>query len=42
MTTCNSYPVRLPCLVGAIRHRETHGIWGGTDFTPEHRQGAVA
>jgi hypothetical protein len=39
---CHRCPDRLPCLSGAIQRRETYGIWGGTDFNPDHRKGAVA
>ncbi len=38
VATCQRCPDRLPCLAGAIRRRETYGIWGGTDFNPGHRQ----
>jgi Transcription factor WhiB len=41
-SACARCPSRLPCLRGAIERSETYGIWGGTDFNPEHRQGAVA
>lgn len=33
---CRRCPVRTPCLEYAVRWREEHGIWGGTD--PEERR----
>ena len=39
---CHQCPDQAPCLTGAMQRRETHGIWGGTDLNPEHRQEAVA
>jgi WhiB family redox-sensing transcriptional regulator len=33
---CRRCPVRTPCLDYAMRRREEHGIWGGTD--PEERR----
>jgi hypothetical protein len=39
---CHGCADRLPCLAGAIQRRETHGIWGGTDLNPDHRQEDVA
>ncbi|MDH2430838.1 WhiB family transcriptional regulator [Sphaerisporangium sp. TRM90804] len=33
---CRRCPVRKPCLDFALRTREEHGIWGGTD--PEERR----
>jgi WhiB family redox-sensing transcriptional regulator len=41
-SACAECPSRLPCLRGAIERSETYGVWGGGDFNPEHRQGAVA
>ncbi|MEU8870504.1 WhiB family transcriptional regulator [Streptomyces javensis] len=28
---CQRCPVRLPCLAGALKRREPHGVWGGMD-----------
>ena len=39
---CHGCANRAPCLAGALQRRETHGIWGGTDLNPGHRQEAVA
>jgi hypothetical protein len=39
---CHGCADRSPCLAGAIQRRETHGIWGGTDLNPDHRQEDVA
>jgi hypothetical protein len=33
---CQGCPEQPPCLFGAIKRRETYGIWGATDFNPEH------
>jgi WhiB family transcriptional regulator, redox-sensing transcriptional regulator len=39
---CGACPDQSPCLSGAIKRRETYGIWGATDFNPAHRQEDVA
>ena len=39
---CHGCADQLPCLAGAMQRRETHGIWGGTDLNPDHRQEDVA
>ena len=39
---CQGCADQAPCLSGAIERRETYGIWGGTDFNPEHDQEDVA
>lgn len=31
LARCAGCPVRLECLDHALEHRETYGIWGGTD-----------
>jgi WhiB family transcriptional regulator, redox-sensing transcriptional regulator len=31
LTLCAACPVRVECLEHAIVHRETYGVWGGTD-----------
>jgi hypothetical protein len=33
---CQGCPDQSPCLSGAIERCETYGIWGATDFNPEH------
>ena len=35
---CRRCPDQAPCLAGAMRRRETCGIWGGTDLNPAHHQ----
>lgn len=37
---CRGCPVRLQCLDYALRHRERHGVWGGT--TEYERRGMRA
>jgi hypothetical protein len=39
---CHRCPERAPCLSGALRRRETYGIWGGTDVTAERQKKDVA
>lgn len=31
LSLCGACPVRTDCLEHALAHRETYGIWGGTD-----------
>ena len=31
---CHDCPDQAQFLAGALQHRETHGIWGGTDLNP--------
>ena len=35
---CHGCPHQASCLSGAMQRRETHGIWGGTDFNPRHQE----
>ena len=39
---CRGCPERVPCLSGALRRRETYGIWGGTDVTAGRQKKDVA
>jgi hypothetical protein len=39
---CHRCPERAPCLSGALRRRETYGIWGGTDVTAGRQKKDVA
>lgn len=39
---CQGCPGRLLCLAGAVERREVFGVWGGTDFNPEHENQELA